>query len=138
MRQLELLKNVWQTILPQDLYNNTMGNLLNVLCQDLVKKICVMEDISSVLSTGLVDLTKIITNKGLTLFEDETVVAAYVANWDKLNSLQFILDASLVEITESWKSGPLAKSFKPEEVKHLVRALFQNTDRRANALSVIV
>lgn len=33
--------------------------------------------------------------------------------------------------------GPLANEFTPEEVRRLVRALFQNTDRRAAFLSSI-
>jgi hypothetical protein len=63
------LKNVWQTILPTDLYNCNMGKLLDVLCSDLVRKICALEDISSTLCTSLVDLTKIALDKGPTLFE---------------------------------------------------------------------
>jgi centromere/kinetochore protein ZW10 len=66
------------------------------------------------------------------------VVAGNVSNWQKMIDLQFVLDTSLVAITEQWKSGKLPQSFKAEEIKHLIRALFQNTDRRANALSAIV
>lgn len=46
-----------------------MGNLLDVLCKDLCKKICSLEDISSTLCSGLVDLIKIIIEKGPNLFE---------------------------------------------------------------------
>lgn len=69
LRQMDLLKNVWQTILPIELYSNTIGNLLDVLCSDLARKICIMEDISTTLSTGLVDLIKVINEKGTLLFE---------------------------------------------------------------------
>ena len=43
------------------------------------------------------------------------------------------------EIVERWANGcgPLAAEFTPEEVKSLIRALFQNTERRALALSKI-
>ncbi|CAO1433920.1 unnamed protein product [Diamesa serratosioi] len=138
LRQMDLLKNVWQTILPMELYSNTIGNLLDVLCSDLARKICIMEDISTTLSTGLVDLIKVINEKGTLLFEETSHVNETVPNWQRLMNLQFILDASLVGITESWKSGTLSQNLKAEEVKHLLRALFQNTDRRANALSLIV
>lgn len=51
-----------------------------------------------------------------------------------------ILGASLIQITEQWSEGkgPLTLNYKPEEIKFLIRALFQNTDRRANALSSII
>lgn len=51
-----------------------------------------------------------------------------------------MLNASLQEITEKWCGGAgiLTANYKAEEVKHLIRALFQNTDRRAKALAQIV
>lgn len=104
----------------------------------MVKKIASMEDISSSLSGSLVELIKTVDEKGQSLFEADTSALVVVPTWQKMIHLQFILDASLVEITESWKAGQLSKSFQAEEVKRLIRALFQNTDRRANALSSIV
>lgn len=63
-----------------------------------------------------------------------------IKTWMKLEQLKMILNASLLEITEQWceGSGILTANYKADEVKHLIRALFQNTDRRANALSSIV
>lgn len=62
-----------------------------------------------------------------------------VPKWIKLTQLKMILNASLVQITEQWSEGkgPLTLHYKAEEVKSLIRALFQNTDRRANALFLI-
>lgn len=58
----------------------------------------------------------------------------------KLQQLQMILSASLQEITEQWCDGAgiLTVNYTSEEVRHLIRALFQNTDRRAKALSRIM
>lgn len=51
-----------------------------------------------------------------------------------------MLNSSLADINDRWADGkgPLAVEFKPEEVKGLIRALFQNTDRRAAVLARIV
>ncbi|CRL03895.1 CLUMA_CG017017, isoform A [Clunio marinus] len=138
LRQMELLKNVWQTILPSDLYNKTMAGLLDIISKDLTKKVTTMEDISTILANALVDLIKTVDEKGQALFEADTSVFVIVTSWQTMLHLQFILDASLVDITNSWKSKEITQSFKAEEVKRLIRALFQNTDRRANALSSIV
>lgn len=97
-----------------------------------------MEDISTKLGSGLVDLIKSVDEKGQSLFGANTSALTAVGSWQKMLHLQFILDASLVDITSSWKAGQISQSFKVEEVKRLIRALFQNTDRRANALSSIV
>ena len=63
----------------------------------------------------------------------------YVKKWNKFNELILILNASLREIEDRWAEGkgPLAMDFSVEEVKKLIRALFQNTDRRAATLSRI-
>ena len=45
----------------------------------------------------------------------------------------------MLEIVNRWAdgSGVLANYLTAEEVKHLIRALFQNNERRSNALSKI-
>lgn len=134
---MELLKNVWQSILPSELYNNTMGGLVDAISLDMIKKITAMEDISTVLCTGLVELIKTTDEKCQALFEADINVRDVSSSWEKLINLQFILDASLVDIQAAWKEGRLPKNFKPDEVKRLVRALFQNTERRANCLQTI-
>lgn len=57
----------------------------------------------------------------------------------KLQQLKMILNASLQEITEQWCDGAgiLTAHYKADEIRHLIRALFQNTDRRASALAKI-
>lgn len=63
-----------------------------------------------------------------------------VKPWSKMNQLKMILGANLLEITQHWAegTGPLTLNFRAEEIKHLIRALFQNTKRRADALNTIV
>lgn len=135
---MDLLKNVWQTILPSTLYNKTIAGLLNVISSNFVNKVAVMEDISANLSTALVELIKTMDEKSQALFEADTSCLTIVDSWQRLLHLQFVLDASLIDISASWKAGQLSKSFSAEDVRRLLRALFQNTERRAAALSVIV
>jgi protein transport protein DSL1/ZW10 len=138
LRQMDLLKNVWQTILPTNLYNKTMAGLLNVICSNFVNKVSAMEDISANLSTALVELIKTIDEKSQALFEADISCLSIVDDWQRLLHLQFILDGTLIEISQSWKNKQLSQSFSAEDVKRLIRALFQNTERRATALSSIV
>lgn len=56
LRQLDLLKNVWQTVLPEVVYNKTMGNILNDFCVEIIQKILAMEDISSIVANDLVQI----------------------------------------------------------------------------------
>lgn len=68
LRQLEVLKNVWQNILPIPIYNENMSKLLNEVCGELIKKINKMEDIPSTVCTELEDIIGLIEKKGPGLF----------------------------------------------------------------------
>jgi protein transport protein DSL1/ZW10 len=135
---MDLLKNVWQTILPTKVYNETMGSLLEVISGNLINKVTVMEDISTTLASGLVDLIKTVDEKSQSLFDSDHSILSIAPNWQKLLHLQFILDASLVDISTSWKNDQISQSFRADDVKSLIRALFQNTERRSKCLSTIV
>lgn len=69
LRQLEVLKNVWQNILPVPVYNENMSKLLNEICGELIKKIGKMEDIPSTVCTELEDIIGLIEKKGPGLFD---------------------------------------------------------------------
>lgn len=58
----------------------------------------------------------------------------------KLQQIKMILNASMAQIAEQWADGkgPLTLNFRAEDIRHLIRALFQNTDRRANVLASII
>lgn len=67
-------------------------------------------------------------------------MSIYVKHWVKLQQIKMILNASMAQIAEQWADGkgPLTLNFRAEDIRHLIRALFQNTDRRANVLASIV
>lgn len=139
LRQQELLKTVWHKVLPYSTYNHTLGAIMNSLCVCVVNAVLKVEDMSSEVAEQLVEVCKVVTNRGPKLFTDPKEVCLFVRNWDRLNELIFVLNAKLVDIDDRWADakGPLALHFQPEEVRKLVRALFQNTDRRAWLLSKI-
>lgn len=74
------------------------------------------------------------------MFKDPLDVSIYVKHWVKLQQIKMILNASMAHIAEQWADGkgPLTLNFRAEDIRHLIRALFQNTDRRANVLSTII
>lgn len=140
MRQQELLKTVWHKVLSYSLYNKTMGVLLDAMCLNLINAIVCLEDISSKAAEQLVDVFKIVITRGPKLFTDPKEINFFVPSWYKFNELNFVLAASLVDINDRWADGkgPLALQFKANELKLLIRALFQNTDRRAAVLARIL
>ena len=139
LRQQELLKTVWHKVLPYTLYNKTLGLILNSLCLYLVKTVVKFEDIPSDAAEQLVELFKMVQTRAPKLFTDPKEVSLFVASWCKLNELAFVLNASLLDINDRWADGkgPLGLEFEAEELRQLVRALFQNTERRAALLAKI-
>ncbi len=71
--------------------------------------------------------------------EELVVVQSTVGHWTTFTELQFILEASMQDIVDRWAEGkgPLAMVFNASEIRSLIRAIFQNTDRRAAALAKI-
>ncbi|XP_068141294.1 centromere/kinetochore protein zw10 [Drosophila tropicalis] len=139
LRQLELIKNVWQNVLAENVYNSSFCELLNAFTSELIRRIFTLRDISATMACELSDLIDVVLDKAPTLFSNKHEVLQ-VATWMKLQQLKTMMNASLKEITEQWCDGvgPLTANYKPEEIRYLIRALFQDTDRRAKAITQIV
>ncbi|XP_054710299.1 centromere/kinetochore protein zw10 homolog [Uloborus diversus] len=142
--QLQLLKKVWCEVLPTEVYFKAIGTLLNTCFEEITLRVLAMEDIAEEAAAQMDSTFDILIKKGPDLFQVPTadksnVVHLYVKRWFKIQELQLVLRASMREIVDRWASGkgPLATHFTAEEVKHLIRALFQNTERRAAALAKI-
>jgi len=50
---------------------------------------------------------------------------------------RFVLGARLYEIADRWADGPLSAELTAAEVKHLIRALFENNERRSATLAAV-
>uniref|UniRef100_A0A182W3D6 Centromere/kinetochore protein zw10 n=1 Tax=Anopheles minimus TaxID=112268 RepID=A0A182W3D6_9DIPT len=140
IRQLELLKNVWQTVLPDPVYKQSLSGLIDQFLREVMKRIQSLEDITTAIGNGLVLLIDIMTETLPNLFKEPNEIHQLAKQWMKLLQLRQILCGSLVQITEQWAEGkgPLTMCFGADEIKHLVRALFQNTKQRQTCIASIV
>ncbi|XP_010184204.1 PREDICTED: centromere/kinetochore protein zw10 homolog [Mesitornis unicolor] len=149
LHQLRRLGKVWQDVLPVNVYCKAMGTLLNTALAEVVTRIAALEDISAEDADRLYSLCRIMVEEGPQVFtplpeEDKNKkyqeeVPVYVQKWMTFKELMIILQANLQEIVDQWADGkgPLAAEFSAAEVRSLIRALFQNTERRAAALAKI-
>ncbi|XP_008558409.1 centromere/kinetochore protein zw10 homolog [Microplitis demolitor] len=139
IRQLELLKTVWFNVLPINVYHKTLGCILNSMIEDIIFKVTILEDISADAATELVNLFNMVVKRAPLIFSEENSVNRYVNKWQKMLELIKVLEASLKDIEQRWADGkgPLAREFTASQVKQLVRALFQNTERRSALLATI-
>uniref|UniRef100_A0A674NAJ1 Centromere/kinetochore protein zw10 homolog n=1 Tax=Takifugu rubripes TaxID=31033 RepID=A0A674NAJ1_TAKRU len=149
IHQLKQLATVWQDVLPVSIYCKAMGNLLNTAITEVIAKIMMLEDISSEGGEHLHTLCQTIIEEGPLVFTPlaeenknkkyQEEVPLYVKKWGTFKELVIVLRANLQEIVDRWTDGkgPLAVEFSSTEIKNLIRALFQNTERRAVALTKI-
>ncbi|XP_036921534.1 centromere/kinetochore protein zw10 homolog isoform X2 [Sturnira hondurensis] len=149
LHQLKRLGLVWQDILPVNIYCKAMGTLLNTAISEIIVRITALEDISTEDGDRLYSLCKTVMDEGPQVFAPlseesknrkyQEEVPVYVPKWMPFKELMMMLQASLQEIGDRWADGkgPLAAAFSSSEVKALIRALFQNTERRAAALAKI-
>ncbi|XP_075047351.1 centromere/kinetochore protein zw10 homolog isoform X1 [Mixophyes fleayi] len=149
IHQLSRLGKVWQDVLPVAIYCKAMGTLLNTAITEIIGKITALEDISTEDGERLYALCRTMIEEGPLVFTPlpeegknkkfQEEVPIYVQKWMKFKELMIILQANLQEIVDRWADGkgPLATEFSTNEVKSLIRALFQNTERRAAALAKI-
>lgn len=123
------------------------GGLINGVIVEITDSISALEDISADDAKELSLVLTTIADKCPSLFEipreseaSLTVeIQRNVAKWQRFRELDIILNASMIDISDRWASGkgPLAEVFSADEVKQLIRALFQNTDRRSQILAKI-
>nr|CAB3268069.1 centromere/kinetochore protein zw10 homolog [Phallusia mammillata] len=151
MYQLHHLRKVWRGVLPLPMFLRSISALVDSSIAEVVSSICSMEDISSDDSIQLKTICCILQDQLPSIFakpEDEENVPGIPSDfpfqrslkkWPRLLEIIFVLDASMREIVDRWADGkgPLASSFTVIETKGLIRALFQNTERRAAAISKI-
>lgn len=119
-----------------------MDSVLSELIQRIVK----LEDIAADAAVQISTLFTQLQEKAPEVFLVPSDPASsvhdanrYVKCFQKFKELILVLNARLLEIDDRWAGGkgPLAMEFTVDEMKHLIRALFQNTDRRAAVLAGI-
>uniref|UniRef100_UPI0035902F48 centromere/kinetochore protein zw10 homolog isoform X1 n=2 Tax=Myxine glutinosa TaxID=7769 RepID=UPI0035902F48 len=157
--QLDRLASVWDGILPVKVFTREISFLLEVVLKEIITQICHLQDISvqeaerlHVVLTELAERIKSILCHMPPLGESDEGVhrtrgaeaekelsVHFLPSWMRFQELLLLLLASLQLILERWADGkgPLAHEFSAVQVKGLVRALFQNTDRRSATLARI-
>lgn len=148
LHQLGHLQKVWQEILPVNQYRKSIGTLLNMVVVEICDRVVSLEDISASDASQLASLMSLIQKRAGPLMKstnDEGDVNVTielqrnVPKWLRFTEIITVLNASLLEINDRWADGkgPLANELTASEVKQMIRALFQNTDRRSAILAKI-
>ncbi|KAK0404699.1 hypothetical protein QR680_017580 [Steinernema hermaphroditum] len=140
--QLQQIATVWREVLTDTVYAESLGNVISHLLLVLSSIVLSKEDIhsrdteftASLLSALLSDLENLMKICGYTLIHRVCEKSYY-----KMKEIIFCLNGNLQEIADRWceGKGPLAQWVSADQVRKLIRALYQNTERRAALLSTI-
>ena len=127
--------------LPKELHKRCKYGLLNELVSELIGHLLAVEDLSVEDSNFLYTFLTldVLEKASVALVGEGEDGSELCPSWEKLKELVFVLKAEQEDIVSRWGKGegPLAKRMSVSEVKHLIRASFKNTSRRADTLSKI-
>ncbi|CAL4121290.1 unnamed protein product, partial [Meganyctiphanes norvegica] len=145
LHQLQLLHRVWQNVLPHTVYTKAMGTLVGSVVEELVLKVVGLEDISADAALALIKLLNMLKEQVPPLFQCEKDGTTHIRDILKRARMRgricsTAMPPGTTKYNVDWEGqddGPLAHEFTPDEAKQLIRALFQNTDRRAQVLAKI-
>uniref|UniRef100_A0A914YX88 Uncharacterized protein n=1 Tax=Panagrolaimus superbus TaxID=310955 RepID=A0A914YX88_9BILA len=142
IRQIQQIATVWKDVLTDSVYVRALGSLVAYTLSIFTKMVLSKKDITEVDAEEIKKELAIL----LKAFEDlmkisgqQTIQALCEADYHKTKEIIFCLRESLLNISDRWceGKGPLAHWLKADQLKQLIRALFQNTDRRAQVLENI-
>ncbi|XP_011402581.1 PREDICTED: centromere/kinetochore protein zw10 homolog [Amphimedon queenslandica] len=144
LNHIASLSKTFSNALPDELHKRCKYGLLNLLVSELIERTLSVEDFSvddsnflyTFLSSNVLEKWSV-DHRGRD--ETEEAVADLCTSWEKLKELVFVLKAEQEDIVSRWGKGegPLSKHMSVPEVKHLIRASFKNTSRRAETLAKI-
>lgn len=139
LRQVKQVADVWKGVFSDAVYVRAVGAIISHTLGVLVDVVLTKEDITEDDSTHMAEeLSRLLKEfeKIMTVNGEPTIGAICEREYHRTKEVLFCLKESLMNIADRWCNGkgPLAHWMKPEEVKKLIRAIFQNTDIRAKVL----
>uniref|UniRef100_A0A158Q7X5 Elongation factor G, mitochondrial n=1 Tax=Elaeophora elaphi TaxID=1147741 RepID=A0A158Q7X5_9BILA len=141
MMNVEQISGVWKKVLTKTVYGNCTGNVIAFLFNTLVKILFSTEDIRATdAELSAIALRKLLKRSEMLFVTDQSKhssIHRYAeTSYFRIKELLFCLDSSLQNIYDRWcdGKGPLAQWLHADEVRYLVKALFQNTEKRAQLI----
>ncbi|CAF3487316.1 unnamed protein product [Adineta steineri] len=143
--QMENLSHNWRDVFSPHVYFKVIGYLCDHISQLLIKETLSLEDIPQqecdVMVKAFTQWSTFLQN---ILVKDDlspglNILARLAPNLTRFTELCIVLDSPMQTIVDRWFNGqgPLASQFAAIEIKQLIRALFQTSEKRTAALAKI-
>lgn len=121
--------SAWKKNLPKDRYQQILRSTIDKTLKMILSDTLAIQDISAKHSTCLSNNFSLLLDQLSKVRSDDLEEDS--DSWVRFKLVIGLMDDSLVKIVEGWENGTLSKYFRSSEIQHLVRALFQNTDKNA-------
>jgi len=147
IHQLTILNKLWKDVMPQEMFNQSLGHIVSIIVDYLISELEKLQDISEKETIALEKLFKMLFHFEalfqLTWTEDrgtnsqtrQIPITVYVPHWSKFKQLTELLGMSLVSIVELWNNDTLhSVGFTKQEIISLIKAIFSDTEIRRERL----
>ena len=140
IKVFELCSEQWQDVLQDVVYERSMGHLLECTLRSIMKPVLEADTIA--VSSGseicriFGSLQKVKNTFGSPA-PDHEQMTKFAGSWDKFVALTDLMEYSLSEISEMLSASKFA-SFTENEMTNLIKALFEDSEKRKAVLSAIL
>lgn len=142
MALLLTLSKDWKVILPEEVYVRSMATLLESVVVPILHSVLTMVDINEMEAQEIIKFVGFVQAKALALFtgsdaEVKDLLAQHISDWKKFFQLPVLLDKAmrLTDFVLMSKAGTIV--FSTDEVRWLIKAMFENNTLRKQALDAI-
>ena len=139
IRHLDQLKSQWFSVLPDLVYEKMMGYLIECVIRIAVQAVQEADCIEATAATDIGRIYRILmkTKDLLADSSSEESIVRVIPSWSKFVTLTDLLDYSISEVIE-WLPRKKFASFTSFELTALIKALFDDSERRQNILNLIL
>eukprot|EP00039_Didymoeca_costata_P026516 m.16042 g.16042 ORF g.16042 m.16042 type:complete len:763 (+) comp5575_c0_seq1:122-2410(+) len=133
--QLGRLSSVWKDCLPDTVHVRSVSVLLDGIFSAMIDEARALEDISEAESHELNFLFNMVKDATLPLFDvsdAKDLPVGIQLPWNRFCQVADIFESRMRDIVEMWKAKEYHLS--ADEVKGFIKALFENSDKRAASL----
>eukprot|EP00049_Salpingoeca_infusionum_P006247 m.103856 g.103856 ORF g.103856 m.103856 type:complete len:303 (-) comp13247_c0_seq7:124-1032(-) len=132
------LGRAWDKTLPSTVFNMTLGSVVTVIMAGLVHEVLSLQDIAERDADGIHELLSIVSEAVPKLWQVEltpTELAEHLPCWTRFHQVRELMVTRLVDIGEKHQDQYWV--LKSDELRSMVKALFTNTDMRAEIIAII-
>ncbi|KAI0989168.1 hypothetical protein GJ496_010867 [Pomphorhynchus laevis] len=138
VKDIEVLMSIWvdHCARPRVLYCK-IGEMFETLFDKLVQIVLNTEDFTMEDSVALEGFFNFLVKTAMNMFKDTEAIESLLPSLPILSELSKLLGLSMTELLDRWQNGPTSDLLTVNQLQHLVKSLFENSDAREKIIQKI-